>query len=109
MPEPHVTPSRPWPCVGTPEAWKTCSSASGASSGPPKPPCNTSVKGTFRDPGMWPERRPGRGSGASPLKRGAARASTMHNCDPTAETDSAPGVPAGQLVFTASKSSTSPG
>ena len=35
----------------------------------------TSVKGTLSEPGMWPERSPGRGSGASPLKRAAARAS----------------------------------
>ena len=35
------------------------------------------AKGTLREPGMWPERRPWRGSGAVPSKRAAARASTI--------------------------------
>src|SRR5262245_49647259 len=35
-----------------------------------------SVEGTLRAPGMWPERRPGRGSGSLPAKRPAERAST---------------------------------
>ncbi len=35
-----------------------------------------SVKGTFRLPGIWPERRPGHGSAAVPSKRSFARAST---------------------------------
>ena len=35
------------------------------------------AKGTLREPGMRPERRPWRGSGAVPSKRAAARASTI--------------------------------
>ena len=35
----------------------------------------SSVKGMLVAPGMWPELRPGRGSGAVPLKRAAERAS----------------------------------
>ena len=33
--------------------------------------------GTLAAPGMWPERRPARGSGASPAKRSAGRASAI--------------------------------
>eukprot|EP00967_Tisochrysis_lutea_P137019 scaffold245179_cov33-Tisochrysis_lutea.AAC.2 len=108
MPEPHVTPSLHWPSVGIPAARNTCSSSSGGRMGPPKPPCSTSVKGTLSEPGMWPDSRPGRGSGASPLKRGAARASINLSGAATADAG-APGVPGGKLLLTASRSRTSSG
>ena len=45
------------------------------SAGLRRPSSISSVKGTLVAPGMWPELRPGRGSGAVPLKRAAERAS----------------------------------
>ena len=41
-----------------------------------RPFSTISPKGRLRLPGIWPERTPGRGSGASPRKRSAGRAST---------------------------------
>ncbi len=38
---------------------------------------STALKGTLREPGMWPEGMPGRGSGAVPSKRPGERASTI--------------------------------
>ena len=53
-----ITTSKQWP----PPPWPIAST--------------TSANGRLRLPGMWPLFRPGRGSGASPRKRSAGRAST---------------------------------
>ena len=42
------------------------------------------VTGTLSAPGIWPERTPGRGSGASPRKRSAGRASAAPTTSPGA-------------------------
>jgi len=47
------------------------------SAGLRRPSSTSSGKGMLMAPGMWPELKPGRGSGAVPLKRGADRASRI--------------------------------
>ena len=79
MPDPHeVTTGLPPAARSTPAALKiACSSSLGLSVAPGSgKPSRTAAKGTLTLPGTWPPRMPGRGSGASPVKRGPGRAST---------------------------------
>ncbi len=68
--------------MSTPPAANAALSASGCAR---RPSLTTLVVGTLNAPGMWPPLRPGRGSGASPRKRSAGRASTTC-ADPSAST-----------------------
>ena len=51
----------------------SCSSAAGSLS---RPSSISALQGRLSAPGIWPERRPGRGSGVTPRKRSAERTST---------------------------------
>mmetsp|Transcript_23194 Transcript_23194/g.65510 ORF Transcript_23194/g.65510 Transcript_23194/m.65510 type:complete len:356 (+) Transcript_23194:277-1344(+) len=61
---------------GTLAASMRARSSSGGRSVQGAPWDRRSVKGTFKLPGMWPPRMPGRGSGAVPSKRPGPRASS---------------------------------
>jgi hypothetical protein len=70
-PEPHVV------MIGLSVSTPAFLNAAAILSGEANRPFSTiSVEGTLWAPGMWPERRPARGSGSLPAKRPAERAST---------------------------------